>query len=232
MACRADWKKWGRFNIQAESDYMDEAMRRWQSMRGDTVAWFHLLKSESEYNPIYDESAGAGKEYNGPIYVPVLGAYRDQASADRTDIGLNQVGRLRLTMSYRQISRVGLTWTDLKNEKYLSDRIAYDGSIFRVDMMLVLGQIHRRDFIVAFEGTELKDEDIADDDAFKPWYDWDKDNEEGDLPPEPMPPDEDGDGIPDEGLEERYPELFGGPTCPPDQLRTEKWPDFPDQTST
>lgn len=232
MVTRADWKKWGRFNIQAESDRIDDGMRRWQSMRGDNVLWFHLLKDQSEFNPVYGESAGAGKQYNTPIVLPALAVYRDQASAVRTDIGLNQVGQLRMTMSYRQISRSGLTWTDLKNQKYLTDRVAYDGSIFRVDMMLVLGQVHRRDFIVAFEGTELKDEDLADDPIFDDWYEWQKNIEDNPEWVEPLPPDEDGDGIPDVPMEDLYPELWGGPTCPADQGRTDTWPNFPKETST
>ncbi|MFI1796558.1 hypothetical protein ACH427_04260 [Streptomyces sp. NPDC020379] len=162
---RADRKR-GRWSPAAESSRIDRGLRSWAARTGDTVDWFRFSPETSQRDDIYDEGTGTGRAFWGPLSVPVLNAYRDQGTADRTERGLYQVAPLSVTASLRQLERVGITEPGLLNYRYLRDWIGYDGRLFRMEKIDVLGRLRRRDAIVALTLTEVKADEITSDPMF------------------------------------------------------------------
>ncbi|MEU5425164.1 hypothetical protein AB0H73_06100 [Streptomyces olivoreticuli] len=162
---RADRKR-GRWSMAAESSRIDQGLRSWAARTGDSVDWFRFSPATSQMDDVYDEGTGTGRSFWGPITVPILNAYRDQGTADRTERGFYQVAPLSITASLRQMERVGITEPDLLNYRYLRDWIGYDGRLHRLEKLDVLGRFRRRDAIVALTLTELMADEITSDPMF------------------------------------------------------------------
>jgi hypothetical protein len=71
-----------------------------------------------------------------------------------------------VTTSYDMFNRTGLTQADVHHERYLKDRVLYDGLVFRVESINITGQINERDTMVSFEGTQVKPDELADSPQF------------------------------------------------------------------
>lgn len=163
---RADWKR-GRFSPTEEGSRIDEGLRAWQRHVGDVVAWWRFSGSRSVVHDIYDEGDAGGLAYDGPWQVPVLHATHVEEGDERNDRGFYTTDTLEISAVFRQISRVGLTQADIHNDRYLRDRIGYDGRLFRIEQMSILGQIRRQDVIVSITGVEVKPAEITADSVFR-----------------------------------------------------------------
>jgi hypothetical protein len=64
---------------------------------------------------------------------------------------------------------MGFTDQDIDHQKYLTDRIVYDDSVFRVTSISVLGQIQNRDIIVGLECVQMKPDELVNDAQFSRW---------------------------------------------------------------
>ncbi|WP_274916893.1 hypothetical protein [Streptomyces sp. WZ-12] len=162
---RADRKRglWSRAQASAA---IDRGLRAWATRTGDVLAWYRYNPGASQLDDVYDEGSGDGRSYWGPITVPVLNAYRDQGPADRTEQGLYQVVPLQITASLRQLERVGITDPVLYHYKYLRDWIGYEGRLYRIEEMQVLGRLRRRDTVVAMTCSEIKQDELSADPLF------------------------------------------------------------------
>ncbi|MCC3766044.1 hypothetical protein [Streptomyces sp. UNOC14_S4] len=168
---RADRKR-GRWSRAQASATIDRGLRAWATKTGDALTWYRYAPETSQADDVYDEGTGRGRIFWGPITVPLLSAYRDQGQADRTEQGLYQVAPLQVTASLRQMERVGLTAPDLYNYRYLRDWIGYDGRLFRIEDMQVLGRLNRRDTVVAMTFSEIKADELTSDPLFKAYRDF------------------------------------------------------------
>lgn len=172
---RADWKR-GRFSIPFEDRSIAEGLRGWQSATGDFLDYWRFRRDESTSDPVYNEGIGGGRVYLGPINLPCLHVVHTQGSglAGET-MGFYSTDTLAATLSFTQFERTGLSIPDLRNEKYLRDRATYDGKVFRITRIEVLGQIQRADLIIGIEAAQVNADEMADDAQFQP-YSVDPDN--------------------------------------------------------
>lgn len=166
---RGNWKR-GRFGVGFETRSIADALRAWQSQVGDQVGYYRFLRELSEVDPVYDEGTGAGKQYLGPIVVPVLHVVHTQGdNRGGGAVGFYSSDTLQATAAFRQFTRTGLSVPDLRDERYLKDRLVYDGKVFRVTRILSLGQVQRADLILGIEALQVNADELADDPQFAAW---------------------------------------------------------------
>lgn len=170
MWSRMDWKR-GRWNVNSETSAIHRGLRGWQRGTGDTITYFRFDYAGSVVDDVYDEAAGIGKSYIGPVNLPVLRATHAQVpNSQPRDSGLYLVDTLHCTASFDQLAKAGLTLVDLQHGQYQRDRIAYDNVLFDVEQMAVRGQIRRRDVIVTISATQVRDDELVNDQLFSGYY--------------------------------------------------------------
>jgi hypothetical protein len=170
MWSRLDWKR-GRFNVNSETSAINRGLRGWQRGTGDSITYFRFDYGSTVVDDVYDEATGAGKTYIGPVNLPVLHAnHAEVANSQPRDSGLYLVDTLYCTASFDQLKRAGLTLMDLQHGQYQRDRIAYDNILFDVSQMDIRGQIRRRDVIVTISATQVRDDELVNDQAFNAYF--------------------------------------------------------------
>jgi hypothetical protein len=165
---RLDWKR-GRFGADYETYEINSALSGYQSNFGDVIDYYRFIKSESRVNDIYDEGDLVGKVFADPIRLPVLHVIHQEGPNEDEDTGFYYNDDLNVTASFSQITRAGLTLADLETQRYLKDRMVYNGKPFRVTAINILGQIQQRDVIVGIEGTQLRGDELVNDLQFAQW---------------------------------------------------------------
>lgn len=162
---RIDWKR-GRWGAEVETQQIGDALRGYQPAFGDQINYYRFDFTNSVKHNVYDESSGAGRVFKGPIEVPALRVTHTFGGDMLEETGFYTNDQIQVTAGFRQLARTGLTHADLRNGRYLRDRLAYDDKLFRVLGMAIEGQIVRTDIIVTITATQLKPDEIADDAAF------------------------------------------------------------------
>jgi hypothetical protein len=162
---RADWKR-GRFSAEVETQEISEGLRGYQPAFGDHIDYFRFSHGKSKKHSVYDEAVEVGRQFAGSVDVPVLDVRHGMGDVQGQQDGFYTVDSLQVSASFRQLSRTGLTEIDLRTNNYLRDRIAYDGRLFRVREMRVLGQIQRSDVVVEMSAVQLKPDELVNDPQF------------------------------------------------------------------
>lgn len=166
MQGRADWKR-GRFGVNTETTLIHRALRGWQARTGDSVTYFRFQHGESEMHDVYDEATGAGRVFYGRWQLPALHVtHVESANTDPRDSGLYVTDTLRVVLEYDQLVKFGLTEMDIKHGSFQRDRIAYDNALYAVQRVNVLGQIRRRDIVVAIEADQIQNDELVNDPQF------------------------------------------------------------------
>ncbi|MFH9731869.1 hypothetical protein [Streptomyces sp. NPDC017260] len=167
MRGRADWKR-GRFNINAETTFIHRALRGWQSTTGDTLTYFRFQHAESDMHDVYDEATGAGRVYYGRWQLPALHVtHVEAANTDPRDSGLYVTDTLRAVLEFDQLTKFGLSEMDIKHGSFQRDRVAYDGLLYGVQRVNVVGQIRRRDVVVVIEAEQIQNDELVNDPMFR-----------------------------------------------------------------
>jgi len=164
-------RKQGRFSVDFEINEINAGLRGQQQAFGDTVNYYVFEKEESTVDDIYDEGTGGGKVYNGPIPLPVLQVTHLEGGADNGENGFYSNDEVHFTLTFDEFTKTGMQAADIHPANYLRDRIVYDDIVFRVTKVEILGQIRRRDIIVAVDGTQVKGDELVNDPQFKRWSD-------------------------------------------------------------
>lgn len=163
---RIGWKG-GRFNVDYETQEIYKGLRDWQRWTGDQAEYFRFAYDQSNKDPVYGEAtAPAGRVYFGPLLIPALHVVHTESAVEEIPEGFTYHDRVHVTCSFDMLKRTGLELMDLQTQNYLKDRIVYDGKVFRVYNVQILGQIQQKDIIVTFDGTQLKPEDMINDRQF------------------------------------------------------------------
>lgn len=165
---KLDWKR-GRFSADWETSEIHRALRGYQNNYGDSVAYYRFDREDSVVNDIYDEGAGVGKVYKTPFDLPVLHVIHQDGPNEDTETGFYYNDDLSLTASFDQLSRIGITQADVLHQNYLKDRLVYDGKVFRVTHMDVMGQIQRLDIVIGINATQVKPDELVNDEQFAKW---------------------------------------------------------------
>lgn len=162
---RLDAKR-GRFHNDFETDEINRGLAGWQAVNGDTVDYYRFDSENSVVDDVYDEGDGVGKSYVEIDSVPVLHVIHTEGSQEDTENGFYYNDDLHVTASFDLLDRVGLKSMDIDHQTYLKDRMVYDGRVWRITAVSVLGQIQRRDVIVSIEATQVRHDELVNDAQF------------------------------------------------------------------
>lgn len=162
---RVDWKR-GRFTTATETADIRKGLRGTQAQIGDVVLWWRFNNTDTVVHDVYDEGIEGGLAYDGPIEIPVLHATFVEGAEEQLDRGLYATDTLQITASLHQLRKRGMTDIELNHTRYLRDRVAYNGRLFRVGQVEVLGQIRRDDVIVAIHGPQVQADELSGDADF------------------------------------------------------------------
>ncbi|MFE9834031.1 hypothetical protein ACFYP4_02610 [Streptomyces sp. NPDC005551] len=162
---RADWKR-GRWSPEVETQAIADGLRGYQPQFGDEIAYFRYDFAHSVKHNVYDEAAGPGRAFKGPVAVPALSVVHSFGGDTLEETGFYTNDEIEVVCGFRQLGRTGLSHADLRNERYLRDRLAYDGKLFRVLAMSIRGQIVRSDVVATIRATQLKPDEISNDVLF------------------------------------------------------------------
>jgi len=163
---RLDWKR-GRFDSDFETAEIHRGLRGHQASQvGDQVDYYRFDFANSQMDDLYDEGAGLGKVYHPPVVLPCLHVTHDEGDNQDTDTGFYFNDNLYITAAFDQVYRTGLTLMDIEHQRFLKDRLVYDGRVFRVTQIHILGQIQTRDIVVSIEATQVKPDEMVNDPQF------------------------------------------------------------------
>lgn len=158
----------GRFDSDFETNEIYESLRGWQTEWGDRALYYRYWATESQIHEIWDEATGVGRVWHPAHEIEVLHAtHIEGGNEDRSETGQYYNDSLYMTASFQQLKRLGMTEMDLLYQSYLNDRIVYDYRVFRVTRIQVMGQIQRKDVVVSIEGTQVKPDEMANDNQFE-----------------------------------------------------------------
>lgn len=163
---RIDWKR-GRWGAEVETQQIADALRAYQPAFGDQISYYRFDYSHSVKHNIYDEAVGTGRAFSGPIEVPVLHVVHEFGGDTLDESGFYTNDEIQVTCGFRQLARTGLVHADLRNGRYLRDRLAYDDKLFRILQMSIRGQIVRSDIVVVMRAVQLKADEIPNDVVFR-----------------------------------------------------------------
>jgi hypothetical protein len=161
-----------------------EITESWHALRGhqssqllDSVEYWRFDRSVSGSDDVYDEGTiGAGRLFRPPLNLPAIHVTHDEGGRVTSDSGFYWNDNIYATFSYAQFDRAGLYKPDDHHEWYLKDRIVYDGLVFKVVDIHILGQIDERDVVVSLEGTQVKPDEMVNDPQFAEYANWEAPN--------------------------------------------------------
>lgn len=165
---RLDWKK-GRWSADQETDRILKGMRGWRDVSGDWLDYYRLNSAATVIDNIYDEATGEGRIYLPPVRVPCLHVTHIEGDNENTDMGFYYNDTLTATIAFDQFTGVGMDYADIRNGNYINDRVYYDQKIFRILSLSIRGQIQQRDIIVGLDATQMKPDELVDDQLFAQW---------------------------------------------------------------
>lgn len=156
----------GRFDADYEMADISQALRGWSSEFGDRAFYYRYWGSETEVHGIWDEATGSGRRWHPPDEVEFLHITRVEGPAEERREGQYYNDTLYATASFEQLKRLGMTELDLQHQTYLRDRLIYDYRVFRITRIQIMGQIQQRDPVVSIEGTQVKPDEMLNDEQF------------------------------------------------------------------
>lgn len=165
---RADYKR-GRYNPDLETDLAFQAMRGWQAVTGDWVAYYRFNEAVSAIDPIYDEPTGTGLVWAQPVRVEALHVTHVEGANENGDRGFYYNDDLDVTVPFDLFIQAGMSMADINTGNYLKDRVLYDHKVFRITTIAIRGQMQQRDIIVGITGTQLKPDELVWDQQFTDW---------------------------------------------------------------
>lgn len=163
---RSGWKG-GRFSVDYETGSIYRGLRDWQRWTGESFNYYRFQYDQSSVDPVYGEAdSPLGRIYFGPNLIPALHINHTTVSNESSEDGFYYNSTIHVTLSYNQLTRLGLTRMDVNTQNYLKDRFVYKTRVFRVTQLEVLGKIQERDIIVSIEATQVKPEEMVNDKQF------------------------------------------------------------------
>lgn len=165
---RLDWKR-GRWSADTETDREYKAMRGWRDVLGDFIDYYQFNSDATVLDPIYDEATGQGRVYFPRVRIPVLHVVLIVGDNENTDMGFYFNDTLEISCAFDQFMGVVANHPDILTGDFLKDRIYYNQKIFRVIQIEPRGKIQERPTIMAISATQLKPDELVDDQIFAQW---------------------------------------------------------------
>ena len=152
---RIDWHK-GKFNADSETQREFAGMEGWANSYGDWINYWHLNQAATTYDDVYDDMRR----------VPVLHATHVRGANTWNDKGFYTTDNLSAILSFQQYEQCGLVMADIDTNNYEFDRIVYDEKVFRIQEIAIRGKIVNRPIIITINATQLKPDELVEDQVF------------------------------------------------------------------
>ncbi len=131
---------------------------------GTTIQWWRHSLDTSTPGSVYDYG---GRDWAAPRTVRVLSAVRTEGPQGTTETGLYTTDQLHVVVSIAEIRRHG--WPDITTDtqKFLRDRILYEGVVFTIINVQIRGQVGNDiDLIVGITAAEVDPSELVNDADF------------------------------------------------------------------
>lgn len=156
----------GRASSDFETLRMYSAMRGWSQGYGDYVDYYRLNQAATQFDDVYDEVTGNGRQYLPVVRLGCLHVQLIQGANDWDDKGFYMNDDIRAMVPYDVYEGTGMPVADLDTGLYEMDRIVYKQKVFKVVEIDIRGQIKERPVLVAIDATQLKPDELHEDPLF------------------------------------------------------------------
>lgn len=158
------------FDPKFEQESIDRGIAQQQGETGVWVDWWFWDPKDSRISNVYDEDIpGASRHWRGPHPMPVLQASRTMGTMEDSGEGAYQVDMVSLVLGYHQALQRGLSPVDF-TAKHLKDRFVFEGKVWNPSSIVarnLLGGNDRRRSTVMVVATEVKPDELVNDDQFQ-----------------------------------------------------------------
>lgn len=168
---RADRKSHGRFRVDNETKRILTGLENAQHATGDFIQYYHFNPAASEFDDVYGEAIGVGRVYYPPIFMPCIHVVHTRGENDWGELGFYYNDSINAIIQYHQFAESGLEIADIDTGEYEQDRIVYDQKVFRITDFSIRGQVQQRDTIISIDGTQMKPDELHDDQQFAKYSD-------------------------------------------------------------
>ncbi len=141
-------------------------MRGWQGNFGDWVDYYRLDPAKTYFDDVYEEVTGSGRNYLPPVRLPCLHVTEIQGGNTQGDKGFYMNNDIRVIVAYDVYEGAGMPLSDLNTGRFEMDRLVYKQKVFQVTLINIEGQIQERPTTVSIDATQLKADELYEDQAF------------------------------------------------------------------
>jgi len=150
---------------------------------GNTVDWWIYDPSSTVIDPIYDvgssDPATGGRQWTGPLILPVVKAVIYQGVTMQNDRGFYNTDLLRITMNIDVIERgtdlVGSNSVTMPHfetfennpDEFLRDRIVFRDEVFSPTKMYPLGIVKNKYTLWGMDCVQVNPEELVNDEQFR-----------------------------------------------------------------
>jgi hypothetical protein len=168
LMSKLDWKH-GRWGPDAETDLIFKAMRGWADRSGDWIDYYRFSSQYTSVDPVYDEASGEGRIYSPRVRIKTLHNTLIFGENQNTDMGFYFNDSLETIIAFDQFANVVMSYPDILASDFTKDRIYYNQKVFRVLSVNPRGKIQQRPTIIHISSTQLKPDELVDDQIFAQW---------------------------------------------------------------
>lgn len=138
-------------------------MRGWRDTWGDEIDYWHLDPGASGFDDVFLEAIDQGRVYTGPTRLPVMHVTHMRGENENGQFGFYYNDTLTFQVAFDLFVQSGMSLADIDTGEYENDRVTYDQKAFRVIKLSVEGKIQRRPTMISIECTQLKPDELRDD---------------------------------------------------------------------
>lgn len=139
---------------------MNEIMRNYQRVWGESVLWFEYNAMASTKDEVYDE--GPSRVWYPPIVLPVMFLDFRQDDPIDTDAGFYVLSTASVCFQVTEAND-RMRISPLFTASHFRDRFQYDNNIYRVTKYEKQGFVHGQYLTVSALGEQVKGEEIVND---------------------------------------------------------------------
>lgn len=129
---------------------------------GTQVEWFRFSGTDSTQDDIYD--MGVNRVYAAPFNIEVVTALRQEGRDQQRQEGFYTADRLQIVVSMRELQRREMFDIVENTDRYLKDRVRYDGVWFNPQSAQVAGTLQEYDTVAGITLIEVRDDEQVYDD--------------------------------------------------------------------
>lgn len=135
-----------------------------QRFAGTTIPWYRLDETATQGDDIYDY--GEGRVWKDPVLIRVIDAVQVEGPEQTYEQGLFTRDRLNVTISLREVERVGFEEMITDHRSFLRDRILYDRLVWSPSQIKVSAEVQQLGLLVAVTAEQVRGDELVNDPTF------------------------------------------------------------------